>query len=119
MTKDIQVNSIDSTLERVLSRELSPILELAKNEIKQLRAQNAKLQKKLNAVHEACFTDLFMANEKIDQLRAELAEAKPDWNTAPEWAERLVGHWTWQGKYYKPTNAGTVVLYPNEPEKKP
>lgn len=56
------------------------ILELMKKKIERLEAEN-------------------------DQLRAELASIKPDWDTAPEWATTLIAIWTWNAGDHTPMPA--------------
>ena len=72
---DIQVNSIDSTLERVL--------ELAKNEIKRLKAENAQLRAELASIKQKNAK----LEQRIETLNNELESRVSYYNTSGKWGE--------------------------------
>ena len=75
---------------------------------------------------------LELTKKKIERLEAELAEAKPDWDIAPEWANWLARditgkwHWyaakpVWHDGFWDSSSASEVAWLSasNEPEKRP
>jgi hypothetical protein len=79
--------------------DLEQIIGGLESENNRLLAENERLQSKLNQLHEAYTVDIGKQNDVIDQIRAELAAIKPQWENAPEWAKWLAsdedGDWYW------------------------
>lgn len=82
-----------------MNRAQWKMVEELRSENKELKKETAKLQHKLDQLHEAYTTDIGKANEVINSLRKERALLKPEWDKIPDlwkWrAYNVLGEEVW------------------------